>query len=353
MSQPVCLADYAAAAEARLSPAAWAYLAGGAGDEITLRENRAAFDRLRLAPRILAPMEGASTAIRLFGRELPHPVLLAPVAHQRLFHPMGEIATAQAASALGTPMIVSTLANTRLEDVAPVLRGAPGWFQLYVQHDRGFTRDLLGRAEAAGYQALVVTVDAPVNGVRDRERRAGFALPPGLGALNLEGLAPPPPAPEGALLGGALRDLPGWEDIAWLKAETRLPLLIKGVLSPDDAKWAIALGADGLIVSNHGGRVLDTAPASLDALPAIAAAVGGQVPLLLDGGIRRGTDVVKALALGASAVLLGRPYLHGLALGGAMGVAHVIRLLADEFAVAMALCGCVRPGEIDRRVLFG
>lgn len=351
MLSPANLSDYAAAAEARLEPGAWAYLAGGAGDEITLRENRAAFDRLRLNTRLLASMAGASTATRLFGLDLPHPFLLAPIAYQRLFHPLGEIATAQAASALGTPMLVSTLASVPMEEVAGVLGRGPGWFQLYIQHDRDFTLNLVKRAEQAGFAAIVVTADAPVNGVRDRERRMGFALPPGIGAANLAGL--PPASPSEGLLGGALAAVPVWEDLARLREATRLPLLLKGVMTPGDAAKAMALGCDGIIVSNHGGRVLDTMPAAIEALPPIAEAVAGRVPVLLDSGVRRGTDVLKALAFGASAVLLGRPYIQGLAVGGAMGVAHVIRLLADELAVAMALTGCATVPEIDRGVIFG
>jgi len=350
VSLPPNLSDYAAAAEARLDPASWAYLAGGAGDEITLRENRAVFDRLRLNTRLLAPMRGASTATRLFGLDLPHPFLLAPIAYQRLFHPMGEIATAQAASALATPMVVSTLASTTLEEVAQGLAGRAGWFQLYIQHDRAFTLNLVKRAERAGYSAIVLTADAPVNGVRDRERRAGFALPPGIGAVNLAGL-PPAPRDDG-LLGGALMNAPVWDDLARLREATALPLLLKGVMTRGDAERAMAIGCDGIIVSNHGGRVLDTMPAALEALPPIAAAVARRIPVLLDSGIRRGTDVLKALALGADAVLLGRPYIQGLAAGGAMGVAHVIRLLADELAVAMVLTGCATIPEIDRRVIF-
>jgi 4-hydroxymandelate oxidase len=245
-------------------------------------------------------------------------------------------------------MVLSTQASTPLEAVAQALLADTGrgplWFQLYVQHDRGFTRELVQRAEAAGYEALVLTVDAPTSGARDRERRANFRLPPGIRAVNLDGLPPLPPAElapgQSALFDGLLRHAPTWDDVAWLQAQTRLPVLLKGVLHPDDARQAARLGVAGIVVSNHGGRTLDTVPATAQVLPRIVDAVAGALPVLVDGGIRRGTDVLKAMAMGASAVLLGRPYVYGLANAGAVGVAHVLRLLRDELEIAMALCGC-------------
>jgi 4-hydroxymandelate oxidase len=253
------------------------------------------------------------------------------------------MATALAAAAMQAGMVVSTQASVPLEDIAKQVT-VPPWFQLYIQHDRGFTRDLVQRAEAAGYAALVLTVDAPVSGLRNREQRAGFALPPGVEAVNLRGL---PPLAGGAgapgqpvLFGTPLLDsAPTWQDVAWLKSITRLPVLLKGILTAEDASEALAYGADGLIVSNHGGRTLDTVPATIDVLPDIAATVGGRVPVLLDGGIRRGTDVFKALALGAAAVLVGRPYIYGLAAAGAVGVSHVLHILRAELEATMALAG--------------
>lgn len=347
----VSLGDYEALARERMDPAAWAWLQGGAADELTLRENRAAFDRLRLAPRVLAELAGGHTRLTLLGQAFEHPILVAPVAYQGLAHPEGELATVLAASALQAGMVVSTQAGVPLEALAQRAQ-APLWFQLYVQHDRGFTRELLQRVEAAGYGALVLTVDAPVNGARNREQRAGFALPPGLGAVNLRGAQQPPPhiARPGTapLFGSALLESAlSWRDLAWLRAQTRLPILLKGVLCAEDAERAIDEGVAGLIVSNHGGRVLDTVPATIEALPAVARAVAGRVPVLLDGGIRRGTDVLKALALGACAVLVGRPIVHGLAAAGAPGVAHVLHLLRAEFEMAMALTGCRTLAEID------
>ena len=235
-----------------------------------------------------------------------------------------------------------------LEAVAEAVQPDPGrgplWFQLYLQPDRGFTRALVQRAEAAGYEALVLTVDAPVNGARDRERRAGFTLPPGISAVNLQGLQAPAPAVlrpgQSPLFDDLLTHAPSWDDVIWLREQTRLPVLLKGITHPADAQQALACGVAGLIVSNHGGRTLDTAVPTAHALPRMAQAIQGQVPLLVDGGIRRGTDVLKAMGLGASAVLVGRPVLHGLANAGATGVAHVLRLLRDELEMAMALTGC-------------
>jgi 4-hydroxymandelate oxidase len=301
----------------------------------------------------------ATPACTLLGRTLAHPLLLAPVAYQRLAHPDGELASAYAAAALGAGLVLSTQASSPLEDVAVAMHGDPGagplWLQLYLQHDRTLVRELIHRAETAGYEALVITVDAPTSGVRDRERRAGFALPPEVQAVNLASMAPASQAQaapgHSALFDNLLRHAPTWDDIAWLQAQTRLPVLLKGVLHPEDARLALAQGIDGLIVSNHGGRTLDTAVSTARALPRIADAVGGALPLLVDGGLRRGTDVFKALALGATAVLIGRPALWGLANAGAAGVAHVLRLLRDELEACMALSGCATLADISRASL--
>lgn len=345
---PACLGDHEALAAQQLDAAAWAYFQGGAADEITLRENRQAWQRLTLNARVLRPLAGGHTRVSLLGRTLAHPILVAPMAHQRLAHPDGERATALAAASQGAGLVLSTQASTLLEDVAPLFLGeaerGPLWFQLYIQPDRAFTRDLVQRAEAAGYEALVLTVDAPVSGVRDRERRTAFALPPGIGSVNLHGLSSPRPAAlqpgQSALFDDLLTRAPTWDDIAWLRSITRLPVLLKGITHPADAVLAAGHGAAGVIVSNHGGRTLDTLPATAERLPAVVQAVDGALPVLVDGGIRRGTDVLKAMALGASAVLVGRPVIHGLANAGAQGVAHVLRLLRDELEIAMALCGC-------------
>ncbi len=353
-SDIVALADYERAAATRLDAAAWAYLAGGAADGLTLRRNREAFDAIRLQPRVLWDMAGASTRTELLGTALAHPILLAPIASHRLFHPDGERAVAVAAGATGTGMVVSTEATTSLEDI-PALAKAPFWFQLYMQADRGFTQSLVARAEAAGYGAIVVTVDAPVS-LRNEEQRIGFRLPAGLEPVNLRGM-PSRPAiqagpTESPVFRGLLDGAPGWADLEWLCAVTQLPVLAKGILGANDAERAVAAGVAGIVVSNHGGRALDGAPATIEALPAIAERIKGRVPLLLDGGIRRGTDVVKALALGASAVLLGRPYVMALAVGGVAGVAHALTIIRTELEVAMTLTGCASIEEIDESVIW-
>ena len=358
----VSLADHEERARQQLDDNAWAYFSGGAADEITLRANPAAWSQLTLQPRVLRALVGGHTRTTLLGRTLAHPILLAPVAFQCLAHPDGERATAFAAAALGAGLVLSTQSSTPVEVVAQALRGDPGsgplWFQLYLQHDRGFTRSLVQRAEAAGCEALVLTVDAPASGVRDRERRAQFRLPPGISAVHLAGLAPSP-APQlapgqSALFDALLHQAPTWDDVQWLQSTTRLPVLLKGILHPDDARQAATLGVAGLIVSNHGGRTLDTAPATAAVLPQVVQAVraiDNSLPVLVDGGIRRGTDVLKAMALGASAVLVGRPAIHGLANAGAAGVAHVLRLLRDELEVAMALTGCATLADASPALL--
>ena len=350
---PLTLADYEARASQRLDPAVWAYFAGGAADEITLRANRAAWSALALQPRVLRRLVHGHTRVELLGRTLAHPILVAPMASQRLAHDSGEVGTALAAAAQGAGLVLSAQASQPLEEVARIAlaeatRG-PLWFQLYLQGERGFDLDLVRRAEAAGYEALVLTVDAPVHGVRDRERRAGFRTPSGL-AVNLAQAAPMPRG--GELCGGLLQAAPSWDDVAWLRANTRLPLLLKGVLHPEDAKLARSHGADALIVSNHGGRTLDSVVTTAWALPRIADALDGALPLLVDGGIRRGTDVLKAIALGACAVLVGRPIVCALAVAGPQGVAHVLRLLRDELEIAMALSGIATLDEAQRAMLI-
>lgn len=350
------VADYEPYARERMSDQAWAYLAGGAADELTLADNRAAFERLRLRGRVLQDLRGGNTRLRLFGQDFDHPVFLAPVAYQKLAHPEGELASVLAASALRAGMVVSTQASVELEAIAAQAQ-SPLWFQLYIQPDRDFTAALIRRAESAGYQALVLTVDAPVNGVRNREQRAGFALPAGVEAVNLRGMRPlqaqADPDASSLLLGGPLLAVaPTWSDLAWLREQTRLPILLKGIMSAADAERAMVAEVDGLIVSNHGGRTLDGLPATIEVLPEVAAVVQGRVPLLLDGGIRRGSDILKALALGANAVLVGRPYVFGLATAGAVGVAHVLQLLRAELEVAMALTGCADLASIGPDVIW-
>jgi 4-hydroxymandelate oxidase len=352
----VSLADYERHARARLSDQAWAYISGGAADEITLRRNREAYDAITLTGRVLADLSGGDTRLDLFGQVFDHPILLAPVAHQGLACRAAEVATAVGAAGARAGFVVSTESDTPVEQIAAAVPGAPFWFQLYIQHDRDFTLALADRAARAGAQAIVVTADAPVSGMRDRERRAGVT-PAILGEpVHLRGARPGPVARAGLgeslLFNGFIDTAARWADLARLRAVTRLPLLVKGIMAPDEALRAIDAGADGIIVSNHGGRVLDTLPPTIETLPVIAAAVAGRVPLLVDGGIRRGTDVLKAIARGAQAVLLGRPYVHALAVAGPAGVAHAVQLLRAEFEVAMALTGCRRLRDIDARVLW-
>jgi 4-hydroxymandelate oxidase len=353
-AQAVSLSDFEAMARERIPRLAYEYISGGAADEITLRWNREAYDRIQLRPRILVDVSRLDTRVKLFDQELPFPILLAPTAYHRLVHPDGEVATARGAGAAQATMVASMLATVTIEEIAKAATG-PLWFQTYIVKDRGFTRDLVQRAESAGCKALCVTVDSPVVGVRNRDARANFALPPEMERANLKGLMRP---------GGHLRPEEGniytpildasltWKDIEWLRAVARVPVLLKGVLNPDDAEQAVKAGASGIIVSNHGARNLDTVPATIDALPEIADKVAGRAPILVDSGIRRGTDVLKALALGAQAVLVGRPYLYGLGVAGPEGVTRVVNILRTEFQIALALAGRPTLASIDRSVLW-
>ena len=338
VDQAAGLADLAAGARRRLDPVYWDYFAGGAGEERTVHANEEAFARRRIVPRVLRGAGDRDLRTELFGDELSMPVLIAPTAFHRLAHPDGEAATARAAADAGTVLVVSMAATQPIEQIAAA--GATLWFQLYPQPDLAFTEALVRRVEAAGCRALVVTVDSPVFGRRERDLRHGFLdLPTGLACENMRDDT------------GRLRDIEmdaglGWDRIAWLRGRTRLPILLKGVLHPADARLAVEHGVDGLIVSNHGGRQLDGAITTLDALPGVAEAAGGRLPVLLDGGIRRGTDVLTALALGATAVLVGRPVIWGLAVGGAAGVGHVLELLRADLDRALALTGVARPADL-------
>lgn len=349
------LADYERLAPRHIPAATWQHIASGAGAGRSLIDNRAQFDRYHLIPRMLRDMRGASTAITLFGGRHAAPLLLAPVAYHKLVHPEGELASIRAATAMASSMIVSTLASYRMEEIAQTARQAsaalgqaalpPLWFQLYFQADPADTARLVRRAEAAGYGVLVVTVDAPV-------KRSGFALPADVEAANLRDMPRisqnSMPQQGHILLGSALLNAaPTWDDIRWLRSITSLPLVIKGLLAPEDARMARALGANGMIISNHGGRVLDGLASPLDLLPAMVDAVGPDVPILLDSGVRAGTDVIKALALGAKAVLIGRPQLHALAVGGMAGSAHMLHLLRAEIELAMAHIGCATLSDIQ------
>jgi 4-hydroxymandelate oxidase len=354
--EPVNVFDLEAIARQNLTREALDYYVGGAHDEVTLRANRAAYDRLSIAYRVLVDVSRRELATTVLGQPVSMPILVAPTAFHRLATPDGEQATARAAGAAGTVMILSTLSTTPIEEVVAAASG-PVWFQLYVYRDRQATEGLVRRAEAAGCRALVLTVDAPLLGRRERDVRNRFRLPPGLAVANLlpEGYGELPPAAAdsglAAYVSSFLDPALTWRDVAWLRSITHLPVLVKGIVRPDDALRAAEAGAAGIVVSNHGGRQLDTSPATLDVLPEIADALnahGHRIELLMDGGVRRGTDVVKALALGARAVLVGRPILWGLAADGEAGATLALRMLRDELDLAMALAGAPTVAEITR-----
>jgi 4-hydroxymandelate oxidase len=343
-------------ARGRLSQQAYDYYASGSGDEITLKENVAAWARVRLGYRVLVDVSKRDTSTTVLGTPVASPVLVAPTAFHRLACPEGELATARAASRAGTVMILSSLSNTRIEDVCAASSGTI-WFQLYVYRDRAATAALVARAEAAGAKALVLTVDAPLLGRRERDVRNRFHLPPGLRVENMsagghgdvgEQLA------ESGLAAYVSRELDpslSWKDVAWLRSVTKLPVVVKGLVRADDAKRAVDAGVAGIVVSNHGGRQLDGSPATAEALGPIANAVGGAVEILVDGGIRRGVDVLRAVALGARAVLVGRPILWGLGAAGEDGALGVLQNFRAEVDEAMALAGCARVGDVDRSLL--
>ncbi len=326
-------------ARRRLDPAVYDFFAGGAEDEVTVRANETAFAQIGLVPRVLRGVRTRELAVTLLGRRAAQPVVIAPTAFHRLAHPDGELATARAAAKAGVIMILSMASTVPVEEIAA--SGADLWFQLYVQPDLGFTQSIVRRAEAAGCAALVVSVDSPVFGRRERDLRNGFLdLPPGLACAHMDGRAI------------AFRSDLSWDHIDWLRSVTALPIVLKGVVHPEDARLAVERGIDALAVSNHGGRQLDTVPATIELLPRVADAVGGAVPLLLDGGVRRGTDVLKALALGADAVAVGRPVLWGLAVDGEDGVARMLDLLRGELDLALALCGCCSPREVSPELIW-
>lgn len=350
--------EYEALAREFLPAEVYDYFAGGAEDEATLADNRAAFARIRLVPRVLRSVVERSLETPILDATASMPILLAPMAMQRLLHEDGELAAARAARNAGIVTIASTLATTSIEDIAAACRPAPVWFQLYVYKDRGLTGELVRRAEMAGASALVLTVDAPIFGRRERDLQSGFRLPDGLHLANLHsaGLDRFPETSQGSGLvayGEALLDASvDWNDLSRLTASTSLPVVVKGILHPDDARLAVSHGAAAVFVSNHGGRQLDGAAATIDALEGVIDAVAGRAEVYLDGGVRRGTDVVKALAIGARAVAIGRPIAWGLAAAGERGVARVLAALREELDAALALCGARRPADLGRDLLF-
>jgi len=342
----ICVGDFERAAEEKLDEGVAGYFFGGACDEVTLGDNCAAWRRWRLRPRVLAGLGEWNTRVEVFGAEAAMPILVAPVAYQRLVDPEGEIGMARAAAAAGTVMCLSTLATTRPSELAAAMPEGRRWFQLYCFRDEAVTQALMDEAVDSGFEAIVVTVDAPRGGRRERDLRTGFKIPEGLGVPSVQAALGSDRAvtieETFALMDPAL----DWSDFEALASASSVPVLLKGVLTAEDAALAVEHGAAGVVVSNHGGRQLDCATATADALPEVVEAVAGSAPVLVDGGVRRGTDVAIAMALGADAVLIGRPALWGLAVGGSDGAASVLELLRAELELVLALCGCASPAEL-------
>lgn len=345
METLLTLDDAERLAEAAISPEAWSYIVGGAGDERTLRWNREAFSQYRLRPRVLVDVSSVTTETTVLGTPVSMPVLVAPMAFHQIAHEEGELATAKGAAAAGTLMCVSTVATATPGDIAEAAPGGPRWLQIYVFQDRGVSDDVIAQALESGFTALVLTADLPVYGIRHREARTGFEAPednvPAIIAARERG-----GEKEGHHSLGLLESGLEWDYVTELVERWKVPVLVKGLVTAEDAIVARDHGASGVVVSNHGGRQLDGAIASLEALPEVVDAVGGDVEVYLDGGVRRGPDVAMALALGARAVLVGRPVLHGLALGGAKGVEQVLEILREETENALALLGCRSPDEV-------
>jgi len=344
VSEPLNVRDYERLAEDKVEPGAWGYLVGGAGDERTLADNVASFERWRLRPRMLVDVATATTRTAIFGGDVSLPVLVAPTAFQRLFDPEGDLAVARAAAAAGTVMCLSTLGGASPAEIREAAPEGRKRLQLYWSPDRGFTQALVESTADAGFEAIALTVDLPVAGRRERDLRTAFELPPGFPLPNLPGQSGGTSFQ--VTVGEVVDPTVTWRDLEWLRSISSLPLLVKGILTAEDARLACEHGVDGVVVSNHGGRQLDGVPASLDALPEVVEEVAGRCLVLMDGGVRRGTDVVIALALGAQAVLVGRPVLWGLAADGENGVRRVLELLQAEVELALQLLGCPAPQDV-------
>jgi isopentenyl diphosphate isomerase/L-lactate dehydrogenase-like FMN-dependent dehydrogenase len=346
MSELVNVSDYFERAAATVDPKVWCYFEGGAGDEVTLRANVASYRRWQLRPRMLVDVAAVSAATTVLGTPVSMPLLVAPFAMQRLLHPDGEVATARAAVAAGTVICVSTITSSTHEEIAEAAGAAPRWLQLYVLRDRQRTLDHIAEARECGYSAIALTVDVPFLGRRERDLRLGFELPPDLPVPYVKGKDPN----VAMTFAQQFQMSPSvtWRDLEWIASESGMPVILKGILTREDAALALEHGADAIIVSNHGGRQLDGVAASLDALPEVVEVVDGRCEVYVDGGVRRGTDVLKALALGARAALTGRAIASGLAVGGEAGVRDVLTLLHDEIELGLALLGCTSPAEVTR-----
>ncbi|MEO6198186.1 MAG: alpha-hydroxy acid oxidase [Dehalococcoidia bacterium] len=339
-------------AREKLDPAIFDFIAGGAEDEVTLRRNSEAFQAIGLRPRVLVDVTTTDTSTSVLAQSLALPVMLAPVALHRLAHPDGELATARAAAYNGTVMILSTMSSRSIEEVAAAASG-PKWFQLYCYRDKGVTERLVKRAESAGFQALCLTVDVPRLGRRERDLRRRLEFPADVIPVNFSremDVNSIPSAAQGSAIAEYAARLMDpsltWASIAWLKSVTSMPIVVKGILTAEDAELAVGAGVSAIVASNHGGRQLDGAPAGIEALPDVIQAVAGRVEVIVDGGVRRGTDILKALALGAKSVLIGRPYIWGLAVDGEQGVSNVLEMLKSELELAMALCGVTAIDQI-------
>ena len=333
----VSLKDYERYAKKIMDLNSLAYVCSGAGDEVTYRKNEESFQEIYLKANTLEDLSGANTKIELFGQTYENPIFLAPVAYQKLVDINGEIATAQASNAMNCCMCVSSFSSSTLEDISSV-SSSPLWFQLYIQPEMSVNLELIKKAEKLGYKALVITIDAPISGIRNVEQRFGFSLPNDVSAVNINNPFQSNNQYENVF--DIVKNLPTWKDIEFIKNSTNLPVILKGITSVSYAKKALEIGVDGIVVSNHGGRTLDTLAPSIKVLPKISKVINGKIPILFDGGIRRGTDIIKAIALGADAVMIGRPIMYGLATAGALGVAHTLKILKEELEIAMIFTGC-------------
>ena len=333
----VSLKDYERYAKKIMDLNSLAYVCSGAGDEVTYRKNEESFQEIYLEANTLEDLSGSNTKIELFGQTYENPIFLAPVAYQKLVDINGEIVTAQASNAMNCCMCVSSFSSSTLEDISSV-SSSPLWFQLYIQPEMSVNLELIKKAEKLGYKALVITIDAPISGIRNVEQRFGFSLPNDVSAVNINNPFQSNNQYENVF--DIVKNLPTWKDIEFIKNSTNLPVILKGITSVSYAKKALEIGVDGIVVSNHGGRTLDTLAPSIKVLPKISKVINGKIPILFDGGIRRGTDIIKAIALGADAVMIGRPIMYGLATAGALGVAHTLKILKEELEIAMIFTGC-------------
>ena len=338
LSEIINLFDFEKLAQEKMTKMAFEYVASGAADEFTVRWNRQAFDALKINPSVLNDVSKLDMTVTLLGQKLAYPILIAPTAFHKIMHPEGELATAKGAGKAKATYVVSSFTTTPFEEIKKVAT-EPLWFQLYVRDDKEFTKNLVQKVESLGCRALCITVDSPAAGARNRQVRVHFKLPDGINAPYVNG--------------DLIQKLPlTWKEMEWLISFAKVPVLLKGILNPDDAEKAIKIGASGIIVSNHSGRNLDTVPATIEALPRIVEKVNKRIPILMDGGIRRGTDVLKAIALGANAVLVGKPICFGLASGGAEGVTKTLEILRAEFEMAMALTGRATIASIDQSLIW-